>query len=363
MDFALQLPVNKLSFGQVSICILQEIHKRGLEPSLFPINQDVDAYSLSPDFIKWLKSCIDKGPRVHKKDNPVFLLWHLNASAMNSVSNKRVMLSFYELDAPTPSEVNIASGPDKLFFTADHSVKTFSNYGIKSELMPLGFDKYHFKKIDKKYFDDGRIVFNLCGKLEKRKRHSKVIKAWAKKFGNNKKYQLQCAVHNTFLQKEMPSLINRILDNQRYFNIQFLPFMDKNVQYNDFLNSADIVIGMSGGEGWGLPEFHSVAIGKHAVLMGATGYEEWATDKNSIKVKPNGKISSVDGVFFQEGAEYNQGRIYDFDEDEFIAACEKAVERVESNPENTEGLSLQEEFTYKKTTDQILDSLKAINDA
>lgn len=359
MDFALQLPVNKLSFGQVSVCILQEIYKKGLEPSLFPINQDIDSYTLSKDFVSWLKSCIDKGPKVHKRDNPVFSLWHLNAIGMASVSNKRVMLSFYELDSPTKAEVNIASNIDKLFFTTQHSIDVFSDHGIKSDLMHLGFDRFHFKKLDKKFFNDDRIVFNLCGKLEKRKRHSKIIKAWAKKFGNNKKYQLQCAIHNPFISDQMPGLISRILEGERYFNIQFLPFMDKNIQYNDFLNSANIIIGMSGGEGWGLPEFHSVSMGKHAVIMNATGYKEWANNKNSVLVSPSEKIPSADGVFFNEGADYNQGRIYDFDEDEFISGCEEAIKRVESDPENKNGLSLKKEFSYEKMTDEILESLNA----
>ena len=92
--------------------------------------------------------------------------------------------------------------------------------------------------------------------------------------------------------------------------------------------------------------------------MNATGYKEWATAKNSVLVEPSGKIPSADGVFFQEGAEYNQGRIFDFDEDSFIAACEEAIKRVESNKLNKEGLKLQDEFTYAKTTDKILDLIK-----
>ena len=107
-----------------------------------------------------------------------------------------------------------------------------------------------------------------------------------------------------------------------------------------------------------MPEFHSVAMGKHSIIMDATGYKEWATEENSVLVTPSGKISSVDGVFFNEGADYNQGRIYDFDEDAFINACEKAIERVQSNPENKEGLKLQEKFTYEKTTDKILEAVK-----
>jgi glycosyltransferase involved in cell wall biosynthesis len=358
MEFAAQLPVNGLSFGQVSLSILKEFHKRGLEPCLFPINEDISSFSFDKDFVDWIKGCIKKSPQKHKRDNPSVMLWHLNATALNNVSNKSVLLSFYELDSPTPSEINIASNFSKVAFTSKDSIKTFSDYGISSEYVPLGFDSNHFKKLDKKYYDDGRIVFNLCGKLEKRKRHNKIIKAWVKKYGNNKKYHLQCAIHNPFLAKEMPGLINRILEGKKYFNIQFLDHMTKNITYNDFLNSGDIVLGMSGGEGWGLPEFHSVAIGKHAVIMNATGYKEWASKENSVLVSPSSKISSVDGVFFNEGAEYNQGKIYDFDEDSFINGCEEAIKRVESNKINKEGLKLQDKFTYSKTTDKILKLIK-----
>ena len=94
--------------------------------------------------------------------------------------------------------------------------------------------------------------------------------------------------------------------------------MPNNELYNDFLNSADVILGMSGGEGWALPEFQSVAMGKHAVILNASAYKEWANEKNSVLVNPSGKIPVYDGMFFQEGAPYNQGNIYDFNEDEFI---------------------------------------------
>ena len=359
MEFTLQLPINNLSFGQVSLSVLKEIYERELEPNIFPVNEDISAYSLNEDFIKWLKSCISKATRSHdRKKLTTFRIWHLNQHCLSSLSEKQAVLSFYELDSPTPSEINVAKNIDSLAFSCNHSIDALSNYGVKASHIPLGFDSQHFKKLDKAYYDDGRIVFNICGKLEKRKRHSKIIESWVRKFGNDKKYFLQCAIHNPFLKKEMPSLINRMLGGEKFFNVQFLDFMSKNIVYNDFLNSGDIILGLSGGEGWGLPEFHSTAIGKHAVIMNATGYKEWATPQNSVLVEPCGKIPSADGVFFQEGAEYNQGRIFDFDEDSFISGCEEAVKRVESNRLNKEGLKLQDKFTYSKTTDKILDLIK-----
>ena len=75
-------------------------------------------------------------------------------------------------------------------------------------------------------------------------------------------------------------------------------------------------------------------------------------------MEPSSKISSADGIFFKEGAEYNQGKIHDFDEDDFINACEDAIKRRESSKINREGLKLQQEFTYLKTTEKILDYIK-----
>ena len=48
-----------------------------------------------------------------------------------------------------------------------------------------------------------------------------------------------------------------------------------------------------------------------------------------------------------------------FDEDAFIDGCEKSIERYKASPENTSGLKLQEEFTYKKTVDAITEVMSA----
>ena len=133
--------------------------------------------------------------------------------------------------------------------------------------------------------------------------------------------------------------------------------MPTNDLYNDYLNSADVIIGMSGGEGWGLPEFHSIGLGKHGVILNAHGYKGWANEENSILVQPKEKIDSYDDVFFKEGMQYNQGQIFDFDEEEFIFACETAIEKVKENRVNEAGLKIQEDFPVSKTLDSLLELL------
>jgi hypothetical protein len=130
--------------------------------------------------------------------------------------------------------------------------------------------------------------------------------------------------------------------------------MQKNSMYNDFLNSGNIILGMSGGEGWGLPEFQSVAIGKHAVILNAHGYKSWSNSENSTLVEPNGKTEAYDNMFFHRGQSFNQGNIFTFDENDFISACEKAVEKVSKNKINEAGLKLQEEFNSSKFAESVL---------
>ena len=360
MQFAVNVPLNSLSFGQVSFNLLYEYYTMGLNPSIFSESEhpvDFSACDFDQGFTDWIgknqKNAIEK----HNRKIPTIRLWHINGS-LKSFSDKQILFTFHETDQLTKAEVNILKS-STCCVSSKSSQSTFADNGIDATLIPLGFDSKHFSRTNKKYFDDGRITFNLCGKFEKRKHHEKVIKAWIKKFGNNKKYSLQCSLHNPFYQdpNALKAELAQTLGGANVFNVSFLSAMPKNSVYNDYLNSADIVIGMSGGEGWGLPEFQSVALGKHAVILNASAYKEWANQENAILINPCGKIEVYDGKFFSKGAAFSQGNIFDFNDDEFIAGCESAISRFEKNNINEEGLKLQEEFKYSTTARKLLSLL------
>jgi hypothetical protein len=360
MKLALHVPVNAVSFGQVSTMLLRTLYERekagtlGIDLYLFPIGgSDLSAQNVDEDFKSWLNSKVSKAYETYTRDIPIFKLWHLNGS-FESFGCKQTLLSFYELDNPTKIEINIARN-SKLALSSQFSVDVFKMFGVDAQLLPLGFDSYNFSVINKKYHQDDRIVFNLCGKFERRKYHAKIIQAWIKKFGNNPKVVLQCATYNPFLDENQNNeIIRQVVGGQKPFNVAFFPMMRENSTYNDFLNSGHIIIGMSGGEGWGLPEFHSVALGKHAVLLNAHGYKTWADDSLATLVQPSGKVSAVDNLFFKQGEPFNQGNIFDWNEDDFIAGCEKAIEKAKQNPVNTNGLSLQTKFSKDLFADNVI---------
>ena len=360
-EFALHLPINGVSFGQVSTALLREFHLRGVQPCLFTIGQsDLSSQDTTPDFNKWVESGVRKAFEHYNRDAPIFKLWHLNHDSLTSYAKEQTLLTFYELDHPTSIEVNIANNQKTALVSSSYAKEIFKSYGVENcKFIPLGFDKDNFHHKNQDYLPN-RIVFNLTGKLEKRKHHKKVIQTWLKKYGNQKDYVLQCAIANPFLKEEdFKRAVSDILDGKKYFNINFLGIMQKNSLYNDYLNSGNIILGMSGAEGWGLPEFQSVALGKHSVILNASAYKDWANEENSILVEPNGKEDSADGIFFKKGNPFNQGQIFTFDEDAFVEGCEKAIERYKSCPENKAGLKLQEEFTYKRMADSIMEVMDA----
>lgn len=358
---ALHLPLNSTSLGQVSLSILRELFLQKKEILLFPIgNVDISTQKQDSEFVQWIQDGVNKALIEHSRKNPIFKLWHLNGS-LESFSDKQVLLSFYEVDSPTPIECNTIKNNTKVIFSNSYSVSVFNNFNLNNiEYLPLGFDNIHFKKVEPKKKEG--IHFGLFGKLEpQRKRHLKTLSLWAKKYGNNPKYSLNCALFNHFLDPNVQSqMIMQALNGQQYFNINFLNYIPSNEMYNDLLNNIDIVLAMSGGEGWGLPEFQSVALGKHCLGLNAHAYKDWMNEENTVLINPSGKIPVYDNMFFQQGAPYNQGNIFDWNDQDFIDGLDKVEQRFINNPTNEAGIKLQEKFTYKKLVDNILKIMESI---
>jgi hypothetical protein len=356
---AFNLPLNPTSFGQVSYGILRELFKRKEDIILFPIgNVDISTQNQDVEFFSWIQESIKNSTKEHSRKNTIFKLWHLNGS-LESYSDNQILLTFYEVDSPTLTELNIIKNNNKVLLSSNYAVSIFKNYSVDNvEYIPLAFDSTHFK-VEKPKQKDG-IYFGLFGKLEpQRKRHVKTLQAWIKKYGNREGYFLNCAIFNPFLDpKVQNNILGQALEGKTYWNINFLNYMQQNVVYNDTLNNTDIVLAMSGGEGWGLPEFQSVALGKHCIGLNAHAYKEWMDEDNTVLINPSSKIPCYDNVFFKQGLDYNQGNIFDWKEEDLMDAFDKVESRYKQNNVNTKGLELQNKFTFTKMVDQIISYLK-----
>ena len=354
MKLLLEIPLNRLSFGNVSYNLVRELHELGAEIGIFPIGDNIDlsAFDLSEELKTYIEDAINQRWDFLKPHIPCLKLWHLNGSE-NRKNKDQYLFTFYECNKPTDPELALCANQDLTFFSSTEAQKHFENKGLtNTTAIPLGFDR-DFYRTDKTYLKDV-VHFGLMGKYENRKHTQKIIRAWLKKYGNNSKHQLSCCITNPFFQRDqMQQLLNQTLDGNHFNNINIIPTLAKNSEVNELLNAIDIdLTGLSGGEGWNLPAFNATCLGKWSVVLNSTSHKDWATHENSILIEPSGEMPVADGVFFNEGSPFNQGTFYTWTEEEAIAAMEKAEAKV--GQLNTEGVKMGDTMTYSKTVKDIL---------
>ena len=307
--FTIEAPLNNLSFGNVSIALLREFYKRGLSPLVFPIGSGVDISSQvqDNDFNKWLQERIDDSMVKHDRKTKALKLWHINGSLTSHSSSSSSLLTFHELDQLTPTEVNILKQQDNVFVTNTFTQDVFSQYGIESTYIPLGFDSHNFSMLPNRPKIDGKVTFFMGGKWEpSRKRHAKILNLWAKKYGNKDGYVLNAAINNPFMKEEdLKHSVIQALEGKQYHNINFLQWTNNNAEYNVVLQSSDIVFGLSGGEGFDLVTYHATAMGAWPIALNAHAYKDYLNEDNAILVEPASKFPCYDGMFFHKGAPFN----------------------------------------------------------
>lgn len=322
------LPVNAVSFGQVSTALLREVYKRNLDCCVYPIGP-VDLSSQNPDegFEKWLHQTIKSSPKRLDRNSRTIKLWHIQSS-LESVGKDQELITFMECDACTPTEVNILNNQKCVWVTSKYTKSVMEEYGVNNvKYLPLGFDEHNFKKINREYYGREVTVIGVGGKFEeKRKAHVQIIRALLEKYGNNRKFMLHFAIYNPFFSKEQnDQVVNHLTQGKKYFNAVFVPFMAKNSEYNDFLNSCDIFLGCSNSEGFDLPVYQAACLGKKIVALNAHVYPDYLNNDNAWLFEPNGKQIAHDGIFFHTGHEYSQGNFFTWDTKDFLEKLDEAI--------------------------------------
>ena len=374
---SLNLPINGVSFGAVSTAILRELYKSlcsaassvqdssgGIySPNLFPVGQ-IDLSSQRPDeqFAKWIGGLLESSVIKASRNDPCFKLWHMNGGIESFSSNDRRLITFHECNCLTSAEVNVLNNQDVVYVTSQYTKDVFETFGVTVPVkyVKLGFDNHNFKVLSTRPTINGVVTFGMFGKWEKRKSHEQMLRAWVKKYGNNKRYKLNCSIINPFLRPEdQNALINRALEGKRYWNVNFLPYSKTNEEYNSVLQASDIILCCSACEGFDLPCYHSTAMGAWPVVLDAHVYPDYLKDGcNAAFVKPSDTmIKADDGMFFHYGrGNFNQGYWHTFTDDAFLDGCDRAETLFLTEGLNKKGMELQNR-TFEHVTKELFGDL------
>ena len=357
----LNLPVNSTSFGNVSFGILNELYERKYDDFILQYLNQPDLRSFNyrredNNFINWLNEKSDNFLSRYKRDYHTMRLWHINGSE-SFVGDARTLYTFNESDSLTPVEVNILNSHNQIIVSCDYSRQVFEDSGVESliNVVPLGFDKSHFNNNLKRKVPSQVCSILINGKFEARKGHLKLIPLVLNKFANNPNYLINLAVYNIHLSPEDNNrILSQFFPKGKPYNVNIHPFYSTLSELNDLYSNIDIVLDGSYAETWSIPSFTCTALGKYSVVNNASGIKEWANENNSVLVNPSNKEPMKDNMFFSGEGNFNVGNWSVWDEDDFSAGIDKAIKLWKSNPINSEGLKLQEEFTWAKSVDKLL---------
>jgi hypothetical protein len=306
-------PVNTLSFGQVSVNILEQMFLANMKIGFFPIGEtDLTAYDVSDDFKNWLNEAYAKRYEFLERDEPTLKIWHLNGTEAK-LTSRQALLTFHETSLMTDVESYIASKQDKVFVCSEYTWNVFSagKHKLDMAYIKLGIDNHLFKK---DMFAAGKrnrevTQWGLVGKYEARKNTKGIIEAWTKLFGNNPKHQLNLLVYNPFFSNEQNTqlLLNCFKNREIPSNVNPLSPVSKNRDMFELYNYIDIDLGgLSFGEGLNIPSLTAYSLGKHCVVLKGHAHDSW-TGEDCTFVIPEGQVECYDSVFFHKDLQFNQG--------------------------------------------------------
>ena len=193
-------------------------------------------------------------------------------------TRKKVLYSMFESTAIDPAWIPYLEMADKIFVPSKFCQEAFASRGVKSEVIPLGYNSSNFYYQKKE--DDGVFTFTMYNAFDMRKGWDIVFGAFVEEFGKQEDVKLILKS----VQRKLPFPILR----SQYPNIELiLQSVDQSV-LRELLYETDCFVFPSRGEGFGLTPLEALACGTTSIIPNASGMSEYFDDRYFIELEVEG---------------------------------------------------------------------------
>lgn len=298
--------VNNLSYGLVTINLVDALYKLNRYVQLYPINpHNIECESKYQENIR---HSLERA-KMFSSDIPCIKIWHQWEHSIFPDNNLRVGFPIFELDRLTNLEKWNLNSLD-LLLVCSHWAATVceeNNIKVRTEVVPLGVDSEVFRPLPKK--QKNKTVFLCIGKWEKRKGHDVLGQIFNSAFTTKDNVELWLLPTNIFAApektKEWEELYTLLPIGSK---IKILPRQNTQEQLNYLINQADFLVSPSRAEGWNLPLLEGMACGIPPITTNYSGHTEFCNSSNSLLVDIQEFEEANDGIWFKPGGIVNQGR-------------------------------------------------------
>lgn len=256
-----QATINFLSTRNIPVEV--EDSQLGL-PRLNPANkQDVGAVSILLDIIA------DKALNIYKKVPDSYIKIAYTMFESTEIPNSWVPILNNNFD--------MAVVPDQFL------VDVYKSCGVQIPIfvLPLPVMLEEFLNLKPRVQAHKPFVFGVSGGFWKRKNHAKILDAFAREFGNSKKFKLK--LHGRFGEEE---IINELRDKINEYGLTNVELIVKPYtwdEYLEFFKSLDCYVFLSMGEGFSITPREALACGIPCVLTSNTA-QKTICDSGTVAV-------------------------------------------------------------------------------
>lgn len=296
-------------YGNVSRNFIRGLAR--LKIPLRVVQLGADQSSLLPaDLTAELKSLTmgDAGPY------PVEVI-HYEPGSFASIRNvpepsARIGCTIFETDRIPGYWVDACNNMDEIWVPSEFNRKTFRNSGVKPEklrVVPYSVDTDFYRPITERYVIPGlrKFSFLYVSFWDWRKGFDLLIEAYIREFTASDDVSLVLRTNDPDPRVPKTSddlrqlLLAGMSTNMQAAGAQLphIALVTDALTQDDLrrlYNTCDVYISTDRANGWGMPCMEAMAMGKPAATIDWSGSTQFMTARNSLLIKPTGRLEPVD---------------------------------------------------------------------
>lgn len=205
----------------------------------------------------------------HYQGQKIAILFHNPYSIPRIEAPYRILYTMFESDRIPDDWVDYLQAADEVWVPSKWCQKTFMKAGIKTTVIPLGYDDIVYKPIVRTPANKERRDFTFLhyNAFNIRKGFTEVFRAFIEEFGKTEPVKL--ILKTTQNQSPLP------ITKSEYPNIECIYGKIDNMELYDIMKRSDVLLFPSRGEGFGIPPLECMATGMGAIVPNAHGISEY----------------------------------------------------------------------------------------